>query len=311
MAATTVANWSFTPFPPFPATIFPNIAVWNASSNINNTTYQGQVSWPFEWKTREESNGPALTMYVLDGNAVGMTAAEGFKRRKPVSFGQQDSVVVSVGYPLTDSVYDMANRFIDYKPPFPGDTGSPSGADDFLDFIDVALRPWLRRDVFPNVEFTRDALFGHSFGGLLVVYALVSRPDMFDTYLASSPALTVQNDAILDEVATRFGTGDPTKSAYYSSFACNETSTLPALMITYGNLEQFPARRRTENETAFQERKSYFWPLGMTEHCHELFDRVKASGKVRDVVLKEYVGQDHSGVAASAIVDGIDYFVDW
>jgi hypothetical protein len=72
----------------------------------------------------------------------------------------------------------------------------------------------------------------------------------------------------------------------------------------YGSLEQFSVRRYTENETAFQMRKSYFRPLGMAEHCHDLFDRVKASGRVRDVVLKEYTGQDHAGVAASAITDG-------
>lgn len=242
---------------------------------------------------------------------MGMTAAEGFKRRKPVSFGQPDSIVVSIGYPLTNHVYDMVNRFIDYKPPSPNNQGSPSGADPFLDFIDDALRPWLRDTAFPNVQFTRDALFGHSFGGLLVTYALLSRPEMFDTYLISSPALEVRHSSILDEVAARFGVGDLASSAYYTSTGCNATSTLPALMITYGSVEEFPVRRRTENETAFQERRSYFRPLGMTENCHDLFDRVKASGKVRDVVLKEYAGQDHAGVAASAITDGIDYFVDW
>jgi hypothetical protein len=258
--------------------------------------------------------------YVLDGNAMGMTAAEGFKRRKPVAFGQPDSVVVSIGYPLTNAVYDMVNRFVDYKPPFPDSQkspgadpfqGSPSAADPFLDFIGNALRPWLHGSVFPNVKFTRDALFGHSFGGLLVTYALVSRPEMFDTYLAASPALEVQNNSILAEVTARLGTGNLASSAYYASTKCNAASSLPALMITYGSVEEFPARRRTENETAFQTRKKYFRPLGMTEHCHDLFDSVKASGKVRDVVLKEYVGQDHAGVAASAITDGIDYFVDW
>ncbi|KAL2166121.1 hypothetical protein VTG60DRAFT_3282 [Thermothelomyces hinnuleus] len=84
---------------------------------------------------------------------------------------------------------------------------------------------------------------------------------MFDTYLAANPALEVQNNSILAEVASRFGTGDPTTSAYYTSSGCNQTSTLPALMIT-------------------------------------------------DAVLKEYAGQDHAGVAANAITDGIDYFVD-
>jgi predicted alpha/beta superfamily hydrolase len=143
---------------------------------------------------------------------MGMTAMEGFKRRKPVSFGQPDSVVISIGYPLTNSVYDMANRFVDYKPPLPNNQGSSAGAEPFLDFIEGALRPWLRDTVFPNVDFTRDALFGHSFGGLLVTYALISRPNMFDTYLAASPALEVQNGSIHDEVMARFGTGNPSGS---------------------------------------------------------------------------------------------------
>jgi hypothetical protein len=241
---------------------------------------------------------------------MGMTAAEGFKRRKPVAFGQPDSVVVSIGYPLTNSVYDMVNRFIDYMPLFAGNQG-PSGADAFLDFIEHGLRPWLHKTVFPKVDFTRDALFGHSFGGLLVTYALLSRPAMFDTYLAASPALEIQNASILTEVVARFGTGDLTRSAYYTSTGCDAKQALPALMITYGSAEEFPARRRAESEGAFQTRKSYFRALGMTEHSHDLFDSVKASGKVRDVVLKEYVGQDHAGVAASAIMDGIEYFVDW
>ncbi|AEO61255.1 hypothetical protein MYCTH_2130409 [Thermothelomyces thermophilus ATCC 42464] len=166
------------------------------------------------------------------------------------------------------SVYDMVNRFINYKPPFPGDTGSPSGADAFLDFIEGALPPWLHDSIFPNVAFTCDAALRNSFGGLLVAFSLISRPAMFDTYLAASPALE------------------------YTSSGCNQTSNMPALMITRG-------------------RANYFRPLGMTEHCHDLFDLVKASRKVSDVVLNEYAGQDHAGVAASAITEGIDYFVDW
>jgi hypothetical protein len=50
-----------------------------------------------------------------------ITAAEGFKRRKPVSLELPDGVIVSVGYPLSNSVYDMVNRFVDYRPPSPVD----------------------------------------------------------------------------------------------------------------------------------------------------------------------------------------------
>ncbi|KAK3326069.1 Alpha/Beta hydrolase protein [Apodospora peruviana] len=321
----SLGNWTFSPYPPFPATVFPNIALWNATSVAANMTYQIQLSWPFEWGTSHDTsaitNKTALTMYVVDGNAMGTTASEAFKRRQPVAFGQPDAVVVSVGYPLTDHVYSFAHRFVDLTPPnFNGSEGLPvrTGADDFLDFIHGALRPWVRETVFPGVDFTRDALFGHSHGGLFVVYAMINDPSMFDTYLSASPALVIQNASILAEVTKRFGgmpaaAGSEGQQQAIPAAADNGTTTLnkPALFITYGNLEQFPARRRTETEEHFQMRRDYFKPLRMTEFCHDLYDRVVASGRARDVKIKEYDEQDHAGVAASAITDGIDYFVDW
>ncbi len=60
--ASLLANWTFTPFPPFPTTVFPSFAIWNATNAIRNTTYQIQVSWPFEWESREVGNKSALTM---------------------------------------------------------------------------------------------------------------------------------------------------------------------------------------------------------------------------------------------------------
>ncbi|GAB1310716.1 Siderophore esteras-like protein IroE-like protein [Madurella fahalii] len=314
---TSLGDWTFTPYPPFPHTVFPNIALWNVSSVAKNMTYQVQVSWPFEWESRDVSDKTAVTMYVLDGNAMGMTAAEAWKRRVGLSFGQPDSVVVSIGYPLTDHVYSFAHRFSDYAPPFPTAQVPDPHGDEFVEFIGGTLRPWVRNALFPNVAFTRDALYGHSFGGLFVIYALISQPNMFDTYLSASPAIEWRNGSILDMVSDSLGTGLQGSSSFAARLRKSEcisgngTSNKPALMITYGSLEQFPVRRRTETEAEFRERKSYFQPLRMTEYCRELFDRVWASGRMRDVVIKEYVGQDHSGVAASAITDGIDYFVDW
>ncbi|KAK3901532.1 ferri-bacillibactin esterase [Staphylotrichum tortipilum] len=257
-AATPGQGKAFTPLPPFPATVFPNIALWNATRGVSNT-----------------------------------------------------DVVVSIGYPLTDAVYDMLNQFIDYNTPFPESQGPPLDADAFLDFIDHALRPWLHSVVFSKVDFTRDAMFGHSFGGLLTTYALISRPHMFDAYFAASTTLELQNNAVLDDVLVRLGAGDLTSTAYCTSTGCNAPSTLPALIIAHGSTEHFPAHRRAENEIAFQTRENYSRILGMTGYCHDLFDHVKASGRVRDVILKEYAGQDHAAVAASAIMDGIDYFLDW
>lgn len=207
----------------------------------------------------------------------------------------------------------MTRRFIDLRPPLAGPEGDlPSGADDFIAFINGTLRPWVQTTVFPSVTFTRDALYGHSFGGIFVVYALIAYPGMFDTYLAATPTMIWNNGTLLDEVTRRW----PTASGGLQSepvLACANTTALekPAVFITYGSAEQFPPRRRTETEEAFQERKALWQSFKQTEVTEELFYRIQGSRRARDVTLKEYIGQDHAGVASSTIADGIGYFVDW
>lgn len=232
-----------------------------------------------------------------------MTATEAFKRRLPVEATQPDSVVVSIGYPLTEDVYSD-QRTIDFRPPLPEGSepnpeDPPSGADDFIVFIEEVLRPFIQESVFPNVDFTRDALYGHSFGGLFVIYALLTRPDLYDTYLTASPAIFWNNGSILDEV-------DRLPSDDYS-----QGDDGPAFVISYGSLEQFPVRRRTETQEEFEARKAIIETFKMTDNCNELYQRISENPVLRDVVLKEYDGQDHSSVGASAITDGVDYFIDW
>ena len=233
-----------------------------------------------------------------------MTASEAFKRRKPVEPAQPDSIVINIGYPLTDAVYSP-QRSIDFQPPLPNGSEPqvpPSGANDFIDFIDKVLRPFVHSTLFPNVRFTRDALYGHSFGGLFTIYALITHPNLFDTFMTASPAIFWNNGSILDDIDLLQSTTPPKANV-----------TKPAFRISYGSLEQFPIQRRTETEEAFEARRAIIEPFRMTDNCNELYRRVQGNGtdRLRDVVLKEYEGQDHSSVAASAIADGIDYFVDW
>lgn len=337
--------WTFTPFPALPATFLPNIAVYNATNAFNNLTYQITVSFPFEWGGPTISDLPAnltsaetLTVYVTDGNALALTAAENLKRRKPVDSAQPDTVVVSIGYPLTDRVYDIPRRGYDFRPPYPTDllgpepSGNPrSGADEFIEFIDGTLRPWVRNQVFPRkgkgLHFTRDCLYGHSFGGLFVVYALAKDPGLFDTFVAASPGLYLYNTSILDVVATKLGGVQLDRAALLgprhqvigtASSSSNASTNKgggrkPAVFIGYGSVEQFPKRRRTgETAEQFWTKRNFLNPLKMTDSAHDLYDLLLASGRLRDVVLKEYADQDHAAVAASAIGDGaISYFVDW
>jgi pimeloyl-ACP methyl ester carboxylesterase len=248
--------------------------------------------------------------YVLDGNALGLTATEGFRRRRPVEFNMPDSIIVSIGYPETipDSPYSQ-QRSYDFQPPvcdnctLPIVPGVPSNADNFIDFIESALQPWVRDIAFPNAAFDRDALYGHSFGGLFVLYALVARPNLFDTFLCASPALSFNDDYVFNH--TDFL--EPLRGTELRT----TNVTKPAFQISYGALEQAPIKRRIETEEEFAFRQSILVPMRMKDLSQKLYSEVKDSAKLRDVQIHEYPFSDHAAVGAAALADGIDYFLDW
>ncbi|KAH6649544.1 Alpha/Beta hydrolase protein [Chaetomium tenue] len=311
MASTT---WTFTPLPPLPPTLLPNTAFYNATSSTN-LTYQISLSYPFEWgtptlptttTTTTPPNRTAHTIYILDGNAFASTASDFLKRRKPVDASQPDALVVGIGYPLTDSVYAMTQRAIDFDAPIPGEPVVPNGREALLEFVDAHLRPWVRGEVFPGVEFGRDALFGHSSGGLFVVWGLVTRPEVFDTWIAASPSLTLGGGEVIGEVARRLGDG----MGGEGEVVWSGNGTRPAVFVGYGEGEDYPVRRRTQTEGEFQTRRKLLQSFSPGKWSHELYDRLVGSGSLRDVVLKEYAGQEHANAGGSALMDGIAYFLD-
>ena len=175
--------------------------------------------------------------------------------------------------------------------------GVPSGAENFMDFLDQTLRPWIKNTVFPNVQHGRDAIYGHSFCGLFTIWALITRPKLFDTFFSASPAIFWNGKSILTELG-RLNNH-------------TITGTKPAYAIGYGSLEQFPVKRRTETQAAFNTRKSFIQTFEMTDNCQALYNGVKNSPNLRDVKIKEYKNSDHFAVGGAGLFDGYEYFIDW
>lgn len=140
-------------------------------------------------------------LYVLDGNATFPSAAlmaRTVARRSKAS-GRQAPVVVGIGYARGDD-YDSIARTRDYTPSAGGKAGKgEGGADLFLDFIEHELKPLVQASADVNPQ--RQALFGHSYGGLLTLHALFTRPSTFQTYIAASPSVWYVERYILNEVS--------------------------------------------------------------------------------------------------------------
>ncbi len=134
--------------------------------------------------------GGHRVLYVLDGNAFfGL-----FHDAKRLQDGFADTIIVSVGYP-TDKPYDFTRRAYDFTPPAPGAKPPQGGQDALLDFLEKTLKPAIAARY--RVDTDQESLFGHSFGGMFALYAMYTRPALFDHYVAASPTLWWANRYLL------------------------------------------------------------------------------------------------------------------
>ncbi|KAL5364353.1 Alpha/Beta hydrolase protein [Aspergillus floccosus] len=293
-------KWTFTPSE---SCSIPSIASWEIS-NQKDQTYLLQVSWPLGWAS-EKSSTSANFLYLVDGNAVFLSATDIVRRRQARNLREPGTIVVGIGYPLRDSVYSPRRAF-DLTPPTEhyvppaGPDGQPrpqphGGADQLLAFMTEVVRPFLASTVFPGVRVSRTALFGHSYGGLFVLHTLFTQPTLFDAYLAASPSIWWNDEFILSE-----------ESAFCRTMG---TSHRPALRLSYGSREQYPVRQRDESPEQFKQRKRGAALRRMTDNCCEMYARLRAYGRLH-VEKREYADEDHGSVIAPALSGGIFYFLD-
>ena len=153
-------------------------------------------------KPAPEAGWPVL--YMTDGNAVIGTAVDVVRAQAsyPAGTNVSEGVIVAIGYPV-DGAYDPLRRSWDLGPP-PGKTyppfydGTPEvrtgGAGAFLAFVEDELKPWVASRA--SIDSGRQALYGHSFGGLFALYALFTRPFAFQTWIAASPSIYWEDRAI-------------------------------------------------------------------------------------------------------------------
>jgi predicted alpha/beta superfamily hydrolase len=132
----------------------------------------------------ETNNVKYPVLYMTDGDAhMGHTASsiEFLTRNGRIS----DLIIV--GVTNTDRTRDLTPAKSTDKNPA-GELRFPTagGADNFLKFFETELIPEIEKQyrVQPYRIFA-----GHSFGGLFAIHALITKPGLFNSYVAVSPSL--------------------------------------------------------------------------------------------------------------------------
>jgi predicted alpha/beta superfamily hydrolase len=85
-------------------------------------------------------------------------------------------------------------RARDYTPTNVRGTPQSGGADKFLSFMKEELFPFIERNY--RADKNDRTLMGCSLGGLFTTYALFSHPEMFQRYVATSPAFMWDNEVL-------------------------------------------------------------------------------------------------------------------
>ncbi|NER62059.1 alpha/beta hydrolase [Pseudomonas sp. MAFF212428] len=135
---------------------------------------EGDVPW----------TGGYPVIYLLDGNAY----FPAFHAAKRAQDRLRGAILVAIGYP-SDTPLDFERRAFDLSPPQPAERNTPpqGGQDLFLAFIEKRLMPKVAERF--KVDPDQRSLVGHSFGGMFGVYALFTRPALFQHVVAVSPSL--------------------------------------------------------------------------------------------------------------------------
>lgn len=92
------------------------------------------------------------------------------------------------------------NRTRDLTPTKTERAGS-GGGDKFLQFLESEVIPLVEKN-YRTQPFRIFA--GHSLGGLTVVYSFLTRPDLFNAYIAASPSLIWDNNYVINRAEELF-----------------------------------------------------------------------------------------------------------
>lgn len=263
----------------------PNTQYWDMRSTAANRDYR-----IFAFKPEEAPPpGGYPVIYLLDGNALFATMVDAVRAQSRVQkkTGVSPAVVIGIGYP-SDALFDPA-RYYDYTMPtqpdqiIPGPEGKPwpelGGVDEFIEFIEQDLKPEVERQ-FP-IDGGRQAVLGHSLGGLFVLQALFDHPHLFQNYIAGSPSIH-WNKSYMAEAEQRFvsrmGQGDRQGDS-------SRTPKKLSLLITAGQLEQSHPSRMVENANGLADR------LG----------KLAEQGSELRVEYCEFAGESHISVLPALI----------
>jgi predicted alpha/beta superfamily hydrolase len=247
----------------------PRARQYDFTSRITGRPYRLTITPP----VHPDSSLLYPVLYVLDGTAWLSTSSE-----VATVFGATGQTgtgyVVAIGYQTADVMVASELRSLDLTP-FraldPQDAKVTGGGDAFLRAIYEEVQPYILSHF--RVDRARQAIWGHSLGGMLIARSLLRDPGKFATYLLASP--TLSKSVLVDEAA-------------FFERAKRENMSLRVLISVGG--EEPPSR----------------YPL-MYDEPSTFAARLQASAPQLTVKYVVFPGEGHLPAGAMSLIQGIEF----
>jgi len=129
---------------------------------------------------------------------------------------------VGLGYAGEGLNYGNLRRWELSPVPFGGGGADESGhAADFLNTIEGEIIPFIEREYRADPSYR--VLAGASLGGLFTLYSMYTKPELFQGYVAATPAVVVGNDWLLGYEEQFAKSGKPLNARLYVAGGGNES----------------------------------------------------------------------------------------
>lgn len=174
----------------FPPHTIPNSELRVLPPNAAGRHYQLHIGLPGNYAAHPGKRYPVV--YVTDAywDFVRITTVYGALVYDQVV---PEFITVALGYAGENLDYGALRRYELAPAPFGDESAGPSGhAADFLRTLETVVIPLVEREYRADPSYR--VLAGASLGGLFTLYALYTKPELFQAYIAATPAVALGDD---------------------------------------------------------------------------------------------------------------------
>lgn len=165
--------------------------------------------WVYLPRSAENENNDQVypVVYLLDGNGHFRSVTGMIYQLSTTNGNMTVPEMIVVGIPNTDRMRDLTPTHTE---------GTSGGGTAFLDFIENEVIPHVEKN-YPASQYR--TFIGHSLGGLMAIEALITRPEVFNNYVAIDPSLWWDDQSVLRRAEAALKERDFTGKSLFVSVA--------------------------------------------------------------------------------------------